>query len=307
MNIMFAAFLGGWEWIVVMLAVLLLFGAKKIPELAKGLGQGIKEFKKATREVTDEIQNTTTDTPPPAKPAAPAPVAGRPAGFAILQSAQSLRRDISGMAGDHEAERPDEAEGGPVKTFLEHLEDFRWVLIKSIVALFLAMLVCLFAGQLRHPDHQVAADARPPSVIPARTRLSPSVSAPTTSAIFSSRAEQQNLEPRHKPFCRRPGAPLTVGTNQVLGWQVSDDPGAVADAQRMKVDLVNLSPAGGFVVAFQVAIYGGAGAGLAVYFLLHRGVCFPGAENPRTKIHLSRVGGRDRAVSRRAWRFAISS
>ena len=43
------------------LAVLLLFGSKKIPELAKGLGQGIKEFKKATREVTDEIQNTPAD------------------------------------------------------------------------------------------------------------------------------------------------------------------------------------------------------------------------------------------------------
>jgi sec-independent protein translocase protein TatA len=70
MNIMFAAFLGGWEWIVVILAVLLLFGSKKIPELAKGLGQGIKEFKKATREVTDEIQNTATDTPPATKPAA---------------------------------------------------------------------------------------------------------------------------------------------------------------------------------------------------------------------------------------------
>ena len=73
MNIMFAAFLGGWEWVVVILAVLLLFGSKKIPELARGLGQGIKEFKKATREVTDEIQNPPTDTPPPAKPAAPAP------------------------------------------------------------------------------------------------------------------------------------------------------------------------------------------------------------------------------------------
>lgn len=60
---MFAAFLGGWEWIIVLLAVLLLFGAKKIPELAKGLGQGIKEFKKATKEVTDEIQNTPTETP----------------------------------------------------------------------------------------------------------------------------------------------------------------------------------------------------------------------------------------------------
>lgn len=70
MNTMFAAFLGGWEWVVVLLAVLLLFGAKKIPELAKGLGTGIKEFKKATREVTDEIQNAAADNPPPAKPAA---------------------------------------------------------------------------------------------------------------------------------------------------------------------------------------------------------------------------------------------
>ena len=43
----------------------------------------------------------------------------------------------------------------------------------------------------------------------------------------------------------------------LLGWQVSDDPDAIADAQRMKIDLINLSPAGGFVVAFQVAIYGG--------------------------------------------------
>jgi sec-independent protein translocase protein TatA len=62
MNIIFGAFLGGWEWVIVLLAVLLLFGAKKIPELAKGLGTGIKEFKKATKEVTDEIQNTPADT-----------------------------------------------------------------------------------------------------------------------------------------------------------------------------------------------------------------------------------------------------
>ena len=75
---MFAAFLGGWEWVVVLLAVLLLFGSKKIPELARGLGQGIKEFKKASREVTDEIQNAPTETPvqPGKSPAAgPAPTA----------------------------------------------------------------------------------------------------------------------------------------------------------------------------------------------------------------------------------------
>ena len=62
---MFAAWLGGMEWLIVILAVLLLFGAKKIPELARGLGTGIKEFKKATREVTDEIQNATEDKPQP--------------------------------------------------------------------------------------------------------------------------------------------------------------------------------------------------------------------------------------------------
>lgn len=67
MNVMFAGIMGGWEWVIVLLAILLLFGAKKIPELAKGLGTGIKEFKKATREVTDEIQNAAEE-----KPAAPA-------------------------------------------------------------------------------------------------------------------------------------------------------------------------------------------------------------------------------------------
>ncbi len=54
MNTMFAAFFGGWEMVLILAVVLVLFGAKKLPELAKGLGQGIKEFKKATREVTDD-------------------------------------------------------------------------------------------------------------------------------------------------------------------------------------------------------------------------------------------------------------
>ena len=57
MNVMFAWAIGATEIILVLAVVLILFGAKKIPELAKGMGQGIKEFKKATKEVTDEIQN----------------------------------------------------------------------------------------------------------------------------------------------------------------------------------------------------------------------------------------------------------
>src|SRR2546426_11883441 len=53
------------------------------------------------------------------------------------------------MADEPTAERLDtdqEEEGGPVKSFLEPLEDLRWVLIKSLVALGVAVLVCLVAG-----------------------------------------------------------------------------------------------------------------------------------------------------------------
>lgn len=63
---MFGLFnLGGGEIILILAIVLILFGSKKLPELAKGLGQGIREFKKATREVTDEVQNAAEDMPSP--------------------------------------------------------------------------------------------------------------------------------------------------------------------------------------------------------------------------------------------------
>ena len=43
------------ELIIIFLVVLLLFGSKRLPELAKGLGKGMREFKKATRELRDEL------------------------------------------------------------------------------------------------------------------------------------------------------------------------------------------------------------------------------------------------------------
>lgn len=48
---------GGFEWVIVLLAVLLLFGAKRIPELARGLGQGIQEFRKASDDIKKEIED----------------------------------------------------------------------------------------------------------------------------------------------------------------------------------------------------------------------------------------------------------
>lgn len=50
-------FVGPWQWVIIGLAVLLLFGGKKIPELMKGLGSGIKEFKDASK---DDSSNSET-------------------------------------------------------------------------------------------------------------------------------------------------------------------------------------------------------------------------------------------------------
>lgn len=48
-------FLGGQEIVILLVIVILLFGAKKIPELAKGLGTGLKEFKKASSDVEKQL------------------------------------------------------------------------------------------------------------------------------------------------------------------------------------------------------------------------------------------------------------
>jgi len=56
-NILAFGMPGGSEWIIILLVVLLLFGAKRLPELAKGLGKSIREFKKATSEVEENIRD----------------------------------------------------------------------------------------------------------------------------------------------------------------------------------------------------------------------------------------------------------
>jgi sec-independent protein translocase protein TatA len=66
-NNMILAFLGlpgGMEWVLILLAIILLFGAKKIPELMKGLGSGIKEFKKAANnDDEDSSKKAISDKP----------------------------------------------------------------------------------------------------------------------------------------------------------------------------------------------------------------------------------------------------
>ena len=51
--------LGPWEIALIILVIIILFGGKKLPELARGLGLGLREFKKAKQEIKDEVKNVT--------------------------------------------------------------------------------------------------------------------------------------------------------------------------------------------------------------------------------------------------------
>lgn len=61
MLFIFPLLIHGWEWIIIALVVLLLFGGKKIPELMRGLGKGVKSFKQGMKDVEGEIEEVKKD------------------------------------------------------------------------------------------------------------------------------------------------------------------------------------------------------------------------------------------------------
>jgi len=60
-HLWFISMPGGSEWIVILFAVLLLFGGKKIPELMRGIGSGIREFNSAKNNISNEIREGMRD------------------------------------------------------------------------------------------------------------------------------------------------------------------------------------------------------------------------------------------------------
>jgi len=70
--------LGPWELLLIFLAILLLFGAKRLPEIAQGMGKGIREFKKAMKDTTDEIKGSVEDDKKPPSNSAPPPKSDEP-------------------------------------------------------------------------------------------------------------------------------------------------------------------------------------------------------------------------------------
>ena len=157
---------------------------------------------------------------------------------------------------DHEQEE----EGGPVKSFLEHLEDLRWVLIKTASAVGVAMLLCLIAG-----NYVVRIVERPLN----NAKIRYPKSAQVVTFFFADNKLGSFTIDTNKhaafPFSTNRFVPVQIepmtivgpnGTNQVLGFRV--DTNAAPDAfQKLHIDIVNLSPTGAFLVAFQVAFYGG--------------------------------------------------
>jgi len=163
------------------------------------------------------------------------------------------------MAEEPAAERldeHDEEEGGPVKSFLEHLEDLRWVLIKSGVAAGVAVLICFAAGNhvvtiLEWPLKR-APVSYPRNIQVMRVRWG-------TNQLGVFQVGTNSLGDANLPtnqFLKLELAPVTVGTNQVLGFQVLEDPEGTR-SHGLPIDITTLSPAGAFVVATKVAIYAG--------------------------------------------------
>ena len=158
--------------------------------------------------------------------------------------------------GDHGEHDPVD-EGGPVKSFLDHLEDLRWVLIKCVVGAALMMLICLIAADvvlavLTWPLARADRHRKPPgqevSLLVGTNvlaRLHPGTN------VFGDFAFGTT---QHLAFAL---TPKLVGTDYVLTLQPVTNEVALRHVTTHGTTLHNYSPMGGFWVAFQVAMYGG--------------------------------------------------
>ena len=166
-------------------------------------------------------------------------------------------------------EQPEE-EGGPVKSFLEHLEDLRWVLIKIGVAAGVAMVGCLLGG-----NYVIRVLEWPLTRAPVRH----SVKTQTVRVLFGTNQlsvlQVTTNDPLASlvgtnPFVRLELVPVLQGTNQVLEWRALDDSDRPVE-RGLPIQIINLSPAGSFIVATKVAFYGGLvlASPFIFYFLAH--------------------------------------
>jgi sec-independent protein translocase protein TatC len=159
---------------------------------------------------------------------------------------------------DFPKEMPPDAEneGGPVKTFLEHLEDFRWLVIKSGAALLVCLIVCLYAVP------QIVAVLKWPLSRAALVRVYHERKAlvrfdTNTVATLELMTNQiGGLDVGTNWFTVLQVEPVAVGSNILLSVRVEKNP-ATATLLQSATDLIYLDPAAPFFSSMQLAFYGG--------------------------------------------------
>jgi len=152
---------------------------------------------------------------------------------------------------------PDEPEeGGPVKSFLEHLEDFRWLIIKTGAALLVCLIVCLYAVP------QIVAILKWPLARAALVRVNDErkalvcVGTNTVATLDLTTNRIGNIDLGTNWFTVLRIEPVQVGSNVLLSLQVEKDP-PPATLLQSATDLVYFDPAAPFFSSMLLAFYGG--------------------------------------------------
>lgn len=170
------------------------------------------------------------------------------------------------MADDSGAERLDEQpedEGGPVKSFLEHLEDLRWVLIKSLAAAGIAMLACFFGGNYVFKVIKWPLE-RSPIGKTGKTQVLRFMLGTNQLQVYHVRGTNDAwaaLAGTNR-FVSLELVPLPTNTNAeaaappTVGLKVTIEKPENAPNET-PIDIVSLGPAAAFIVATKMALYGG--------------------------------------------------
>jgi sec-independent protein translocase protein TatC len=153
----------------------------------------------------------------------------------------------------------EEVEGGAVKSFLEHLEDLRWMLIKSGAATLLAMMVCLFGVRtlvkiLKWP--LVRAQQRHIAFLPENTNqfVAFEFGTMTLQTVRATSNHWGSIDLGTNPYVIVQMNPVPIGSNMVMGVTVtsSDEPPEASGPR-----LVFMDPSGPFLSALHIAFFGG--------------------------------------------------
>ncbi len=150
-------------------------------------------------------------------------------------------------------EPEDEEEGGPIKPFLEHLEDLRWTLVKSVVAVLLGMLICLVAGRYLVAVLIWPLEESGKLFISSKNEVAIMFGTNVVARGSSSNLGITNILGSNSLSVLHI-IPIQIGTNTILALQPSQN--EKPPPNRMVV-IKNYSPIEGIMVALKLALFGG--------------------------------------------------